>query len=279
MKTFSKKPGTGETQRFLPCPCCGGEEFYEIWSSLELPWQLCQGCSLIMQNPQPVVEDVLVRYDEEYFQYERGNEETFLNLMLLGLKDGGFPSGPGEGRSFLDIGCATGRLIQRLQGRGWQTQGVEVCREAAAYGQEHYGVSIFPGTLQQAAYPDGSFDYIHSSHVIEHINRPDLFLREVWRVLRFGGRFFCVTPNHKSLQGLFFGGRWRSVIDDHLFLFSRGTLIRMAQQEGLEVLKVKTWGGLGEGYAPGWLKKIADRVVKPLGWGDVMMVVLEKRLG
>ncbi len=46
----------------------------------------------------------------------------------------------------------------------------------------------------------------------------------------------------------------------------------MLESAGFVIECVRTWGGLAEGAAPRWLKKIADRVVKPLGAGDVMIV-------
>ena len=42
---------------------------------------------------------------------------------------------------------------------------------------------------------DSSFDFVISFQVIEHINRDDLFLDEIMRVLKPGGLFFVSTPN------------------------------------------------------------------------------------
>jgi len=278
-KTFSKTPGGDESRVVIPCPVCGSEQFRVHWTADQGTWQRCRDCSLLMQNPQPVPVDILNRYDEEYFSYESENEESFLRLMLLGLEDIGFfraPAPPAGGRSFLDIGCATGRLGSWLNDRGWAAQGVEVCREAAEYGNSHHNIRIFPGTLEEASFPDSSFDFVHNSHVIEHINRPDLFVGEIFRILKPGGKFLCTTPNCSGFQALLFRERWRSVIADHLFLFSKKTLKRCVLSSGFRHLKTRTWGGLGVGFAPLPVKKIADRLVKPLGWGDVMMMEFQK---
>jgi len=228
-----------------------------------------------------VTEDILDRYDGEYFQYERENEDGFLQLMRLGLKDVGFdsliPPAP-EDRSFLDIGCATGRLAASLQSEGWAAEGVEVCRASAEFGTRTYGVPIFPGTLEEAAFGDGSFRFVHASHVIEHINRPDEFLKEICRILVPGGYFICTTPNCRGFQALLFRERWRSAIPDHLFLFSGRTLEKMAANAGFCTIRKKTWGGLGKGCAPGWVKSAADRLVKPLNGGDVMILLFRKPL-
>lgn len=279
MKTFSKSPARGESSRLIACPICGGERFSPRWTARENAWVRCRGCSLLLQNPQPLAEGILERYDREYFAYERANEGPFLQLMELGLRDVGFeellPREPAD-RSFLDVGCATGCLIASLGEKGWRAEGVEVCRASADYGRESRGVSIFGGTLEEAAFPEGSFSFVHNSHVIEHINRPDLFVREIFRILKPGGYYICATPNCRGLQALLFREQWRSAIPDHLFLFSTKTLPRLAEKEGFRVLRRKTWGGLGRGTAPGWLKHIADRAVKPLNWGDVMIYLFQK---
>ncbi|QEN07914.1 class I SAM-dependent methyltransferase [Oceanispirochaeta crateris] len=278
-KTFSKTPDIGESRVMIDCPCCGGSQFKIHWKADQGIWHRCLSCSLILQNPQPVIEDILERYDSEYFEYETENEDGFLNLMLMGLHDVGFSewdSLDSEDKSFLDIGCATGRLGAFLNDSGWNAQGVEVCREAAAYGNKHYNIEIFPGTLNEACFPDEHFRFVHSSHVIEHVNRPDLFLNEIFRILKPGGLYYCATPNCSGFQAKLFAHKWRSAIADHLCLFSKKTLRLSAESQGFRVLKTKTWGGLGEGYAPAFLKKAADKLVKPLGWGDVMMMVLQK---
>ena len=44
-------------------------------------------------------------------------------------------------------------------------------------------------------FPDQSFDCVISFQVIEHIRRDADFVREIYRVLRPGGRFILTTPN------------------------------------------------------------------------------------
>jgi 2-polyprenyl-3-methyl-5-hydroxy-6-metoxy-1,4-benzoquinol methylase len=164
-----------------------------------------------------VTEDILNRYDGEYFSYERENEESFLNLMKLGLRDIGFEeitSGLGESPRFLDIGCATGRLSAWLRQKGWLSEGVEVCRAAAEFGSLNFNVPIFPGTLDDAGFEDSRFHCVHNSHVIEHINRPDLFVKEIFRILKPGGFFVCTTPNCAGLRReVFLSVRLRTVLD------------------------------------------------------------------
>ncbi|MBC8110718.1 MAG: class I SAM-dependent methyltransferase, partial [Verrucomicrobia bacterium] len=45
--------------------------------------------------------------------------------------------------------------------------------------------------------PDNTFDWIISFQVIEHIENDDLFVKEIHRVLKPGGKVIITTPNRK----------------------------------------------------------------------------------
>lgn len=279
MKTFSKNPGI-ESGRIIECPCCGSDQekhspFYKypLFSYVK-----CSVCGLVFQNPQPVFDDLSKRYDDEYFGYEIENEENFLSLMLKGLIDIGFKEldFSETGKSVLDIGCATGRLLYYLKQKGWETAGVEICSLAAEYGNEKRDVNISVKPLEENCFAGGSFSFIHASHLIEHLNKPAQFMDEIFRILKPGGYTALVTPNIDGFQSRLFKEKWRSAIPDHMFLFSKKTLIKMAENSGFKVLKSVTWGGLAAGCAPPVLKKAADIIVKKTGSGDVVMLLLKK---
>ncbi len=46
--------------------------------------------------------------------------------------------------------------------------------------------------------PDASFDCVILSEVIEHLEAPEVSIREATRVLRPGGRLLITTPNYRS---------------------------------------------------------------------------------
>jgi SAM-dependent methyltransferase len=278
VKTWST-PVSAEEQRAVPCALCGGARFKPALACEGFAYVRCAGCGLVQINPQPAPAGVLRRYGDvygkEYLSYELANEAAFLELQLLALKDAGFDALEKElfrqgSPRVLDIGCATGALLLRLRERGWRVKGVEIS-PSAGYAREQRGLDVRTLPLEENHFPPDSFDLILSSHLIEHLNEPGAFVREVYRILRTGGRFLVTTPNIAGFQARLFGGRWRSAIFDHLYLFSVRTLKALLSGTGFAVEGVYTWGGLAAG-APACLKKIADRAVKPLGLGDVMLV-------
>jgi len=239
----------------------------------------CTSCGLIYQDPQPVGEDLWKRYDEDYFRYESRNEENFYTLMRLGLGDIGFERLGEEfshPKRFLDIGCATGRLIFELSREGWKAQGVELCLPSAEFGRTERGLTIYNGTLEEARFPSHSFQVVHASHLIEHLTDPCSFIREIRRILVPEGYCILTTPNAAGFQARLFRGRWRSAISDHICLFTLKTLKYLLSREGFNVIRTKTWGGLAVGTVPQPIKAIFDRAAKRFGCGDVMIVLARK---
>jgi 2-polyprenyl-3-methyl-5-hydroxy-6-metoxy-1,4-benzoquinol methylase len=284
-KTYSSPPGK-ERMETVPCPLCGSGRWRHFLSCDGFGFVRCRDCAASFQNPRPVFDDVRRRYGADYFSYELENERNFFGLMRLGLADirfrertAGFGSRSDSAvpRTLLDIGCATGMLIESMRVEGWQVRGVDVCQESAEYGRSHRGVDIFPGTLEEARLPDSSFGVVHFSHLIEHVPDPRAFLAEVRRILAPGGLAVITTPNVDGFQARLFGKGWRSAIADHLVLFSRRTLQRLVEESGFDLRQSVTWGGLAVGTAPGFIKRPVDRLAKKLGFGDVVMVLAAKR--
>lgn len=288
IKTWST-PVAAERQRRVPCALCGGESFAPRLDCGDFAFVRCRRCGLVQQNPQSDPREVASRYQdrhgEDYLNYELGNEAAFLRLQRLALGDIGFPrleerarraAAPGAPRA-LDVGCATGALLETLRDRGWSVAGAELCGPSAEYARRRRGLDVREAPLEEAGFEEGEFDLVHASHLIEHLNDPVAFLGSVRRVLKEQGVFLVSTPNIAGFQARLFGPAWRSAIFDHLYLYSRRTLGMLLERAGFRVLKTATWGGLAAGTAPAPIKAVADRAVKVLGSGDVMMLLAVPR--
>jgi 2-polyprenyl-3-methyl-5-hydroxy-6-metoxy-1,4-benzoquinol methylase len=271
----------------IPCALCGGQVFRPALPCEGFHYVRCAGCGLVQMNPQPETTSVHERYGiahgNDYLQYERANEAAFLALQMKTLEDACldeereqfFRDGK---RRFLDIGCATGALLEKMREGGWDVSGVEISAQMAEYGIKNRNIAISTLPLEENGFAEKHFIVIHASHLIEHLNRPGLFVREAHRILDDGGLLLVTTPNIAGIQARLSGGKWRSAIYDHLYLFSAGTLTALLRREGFQIEKVVTWGGIAQGAVPALLKKTADRLAKKTGCGDVMMIKARKRI-
>jgi SAM-dependent methyltransferase len=105
------------------------------------------------------------------------------------------------GSDVIEVGCGGGLLAIELARRGRRVLGVEVSRrilEAASKRAGTVNGVRFVDTVGMAIPADGnSADLVYSVEVLEHLHPDDVaaHLREVYRVLRPGGRYWLLTPN------------------------------------------------------------------------------------
>lgn len=237
----------------------------------------CRQCGLWRQDPQPWQSDVLARYGEQYLEYETARHMEYREISLRSLGEAGlFPSSAvgadGRKKSILEIGCATGALLSTFAKGGWSATGVETGASMAAYARATFGLDVRTGTLESADLPRHSFDAVVATHLLEHLNDPESFLRAALLAMRADGSLFLITPNVDGFQARIMQARWRSAIRDHLFLFSKRTLAASLATAGFKVDYMGTWGGWPAGMHPAVLKRPLDSAAKRLGWGDVMVV-------
>lgn len=110
-------------------------------------------------------------------------EERFLAPLLPDLR----------GQDILDVGCGTGRWLDRLQGRNLRSlTGVDFSPEMVVLSRRKVAgkavVEIGDATCLPIA--DGSTDLIIVSFVASYVSSMDAFTRELRRVLRANGRIY-----------------------------------------------------------------------------------------
>ena len=99
----------------------------------------------------------------------------------------------------LELGCGEGRGIDVIIKNSKTFTAIDKIKDAvdvlsAKYPKHNFSSNLFPpmGYIE-----DNSFDTIISFQVIEHIEDDDLFLNEISRILRPGGKAIVTTPNIK----------------------------------------------------------------------------------
>jgi len=272
IKTWST-PVHGFEKEIVPCVLCGGSVFTSFLNCEGFGYVRCK-CGLVQMNPQPKKDDIHARYSDtygkDYLQYEIDNEAAFLKLQQLALKDAGFID-TGHQKTFLDIGCATGALLEYLRDCGFTVTGVEIS-PSAEYAVKQRKLDVRSLPLEENNFTNEQFDIVHASHLIEHLKDPHGFLTEVRRILKPTGCLYITTPNISGFQAHLFGSHWRSAIFDHMYLFSKKTLKKLLETTSFKIKHIRTWGGLAAGSAPKIIKKIIDFLAKYLGFGDVMII-------
>ena len=108
----------------------------------------------------------------------------------------------------LDVGCSAAFFLKLARDRKWDVQGVEVSDFGVKFTREELKIPVFQGFLQDAHFPDESFDAAFISHVIEHVGQPVGLLREMRRILRPGGALITVLPTQFASASYRFFKKW-----------------------------------------------------------------------
>lgn len=166
--------------------------------------------------------------------------------LVLGTIDGLAPRTTSDGGAprVLDVGCGTGFLLEQLAGRGFTGVGVDLSPESIAIARQRLADLGAADRLRAetgSAYepPDGPFELITLTDVLEHLEDPRACLRALHDRLAPGGLLVISTPNRHSLPGL------RRRIAEHAPWL--GIRLNLAPVDNWQ-----TWGDLeGHGAAAG----------------------------
>lgn len=105
----------------------------------------------------------------------------------------------------LEIGCGLGDLLPVLSRKSHHVVGVDIAEVNVCMAQRNVSLcgitntSLLAGGAESLPFVDGSFDAVVMADVIEHVPNYERAVIEVFRVLRRGGYFLCVTP-HAGVQ-------------------------------------------------------------------------------
>lgn len=197
------------------CPACGQrgrsrgrKDDFELSS--------CKSCATLFVAPLPGISEA-----QDYEAYY-----TAANLTLPEFIDRRLDEIVAtleryrENNRVLDVGCGSGSFLAAVARNNWEAFGVEISQTASAHVRGR-GLEVFCGELAEANYPDGHFDVVIASELLEHVADPGAMLKEIARVLRPGGLLWATTPHGRGISARALGLEWTAVCPpEHLQLFS-----------------------------------------------------------
>lgn len=113
------------------------------------------------------------------------------------------------GSRLLEIGCGAGNLLLQATVAGSLPIALDLSMQALTFVRSRLeetqsgpdapgGFACTQAIGESLPFPDNTFDCILLSEVIEHLDAPQISIREAVRVLCPGGRLLITTPNYRS---------------------------------------------------------------------------------
>lgn len=146
-------------------------------------------------------------------------------------------------QTILDVGCGEGRHTAFFSRDGNTVHGLDIGdHRVPQFSLFHF--RVYDGTT--FPYPDDLFDLAVSFDVLEHVEDDERMVREMWRVLKPGGRVLTGTPNRIRLGNVVRTGFGLSPIRYPLFLEHHpvlGESIHVREYAAPELAALFTAGG------------------------------------
>ena len=166
----------------------------------------------------------------------------------------------------LDIGCANGDFLKVMQDSGFEVCGLEFSDHFI----NKFGLDIFKGRLFDAPYGAHCFHLVTMWAVLEHVDDPMGYLKEIYRILKPGGVVIFLVPNLRSVP---FGICHNDDIPRHLYLFSPKTIEEMLTRSHLTLRALIHTNSIFYGGMRGCVIQL---VLRALGVGAERIEALNK---
>jgi 2-polyprenyl-3-methyl-5-hydroxy-6-metoxy-1,4-benzoquinol methylase len=240
------------TDRVAACVVCGGATVgecargydYELGTcSNEWRFVQCERCRHVWLDPRPSAATLGVIYPPHYYAYEYETRVNAIARRAKALLDGVklrtiIKALHHQPRTFLDIGCGTGRYLHAMASRGLAKRdihGLELDQRVVDTLVAD-GFDVQCARVENASIEERTIDLATMFHVIEHVAGPDRVVSRIASWLAPGGVLAVETPNLDALDRRLFANRyWGGYhIPRHWHLFTEATLARLLRNAGLE---------------------------------------------
>jgi SAM-dependent methyltransferase len=233
------------------CPLCLSSEVEPLFEIGAFHIFRCRACTGGFADPRDSGVEGQSLYDSSYFEtYHTGPMEgpSFALLRYQRLMDSIHSmldiAGQKSERQLkiLDVGCASGYLLDLFRHDGWAAVGVELSPAAVDFARRTLDLQVLQGGFLEAPLPPNEFDLVTMFHVIEHLPEPGAAVEKAYRLLRDKGILFLETPNWDGLGALVRGRHWSHYIPpEHLNYFGPGSLERLLRSNGFQHMQAATF--------------------------------------
>lgn len=247
----------------------------------------CGGCGLERIDPAPSDETLAAIYGKHYYDaWGLHDNESVVAELKRGTFGYVFDMLPRSvrGGKLLDLGAATGFLLEVAKERGFEPYGLELSEFGASEIARKFGEGrAFRGEIEDVKFPDagpGSFNVVTMCDYIEHVRDPRGALERVKKLLAPGGVIAVTTPDAGSISRKVLASGWSHYKVEHLHYFNRTNMRRLLEDVGFKSISFKPlWKSLTLQYVREQFEVYPHPVLSEVvrGLGKVIPDSLQRR--
>ena len=140
--------------------------------------------------------------------------------------------------SVLEVGCGPGYFLEALD--NWSSikklTAIDVEAALVKHSQTRVTSAEFKElSAENVALIQDKFDIVFSFQVIEHLEDPIIFFRELRKILNQNAKVVLTTPNPESIAASLMKSKWHGIREDHVSVLSRKDWLSVFERAGYEV--------------------------------------------
>jgi 2-polyprenyl-3-methyl-5-hydroxy-6-metoxy-1,4-benzoquinol methylase len=255
----------------MKCKICGSENTDIIYNDLirdgglgqytKKPIKIfqCKNCDVIWHDNE--IADVKEYYETEEYRNElegSSEEEKFYELHDKETLDKLNYTGTTIFRNKVvaDIGCGCGAFLDYISGVAREVVAVEPSLKYRNI-MSRKGFSTYSYADEAKKLYANKIDVITSFDVIEHVQSPESFIKDVYDLLTAGGKAIIGTPTDAPVMRSLLGKDYEKKLlfsTQHLWILSEKNLRIISEKCGFKNIDIKYYQRYGIDNMLGWLK-------------------------
>lgn len=221
------------------CPTCGNTNSNDLFRKNSGLYAYCQSCEHVFLKTSLKPELLLefyTNYPTSSLDWHVNENDFYQRIYASGLE---MISSISDQNKILDIGCSSGFFLSIAKDKGFISSGIEPNYLESSYAK-NAGINIIGSTINDIPKTQ-IFDVITMWDVLEHIDSPINYLKQLTRLLTPGGIVFVQVPTCDSLAARILRSEC-NMFDgiEHLTLFSSLSLDKAFTEAGFTLASKKT---------------------------------------
>jgi 2-polyprenyl-3-methyl-5-hydroxy-6-metoxy-1,4-benzoquinol methylase len=219
------------------CPVCSCDRATLEYTLAATPYDRCANCHAVYQADSPPAGHGENYYDEDYHAARgHGGLEAGIERAKRRSFSAFFRYLPPATRAtrLLEIGCGTGDALRAAAAIGFDAVGIDVSSQAIAAARLRFpDLRFHAGHVEQADFPERSFEALVLLDTIEHVAEPHALADTLVRLLAPEGTLLVVTPNAASWSARLLRAKWVHTMIEHVLLHTPQSLDILFARRGL----------------------------------------------